>query len=106
MTPPYPTYETGTNDPPLGSFIAVSAGSYHTCAIRTNGEIDCWGLNGDPYIDDAGELQISDLGQSDAPDGNYSAVSAGDAHSCAIRESGAIKCWGLDRSGQATPPTE
>ena len=106
MTPPYPTYETGTNDPPPGSYTAVSAESDHTCAIRESGAINCWGLNGYADIDDAGELQIYETGQSDAPDGSYTAVSTGGYHTCAIRASGAIECWGDNRQGQATPPTD
>jgi alpha-tubulin suppressor-like RCC1 family protein len=28
------------------------------------------------------------------------ALAAGDAHTCALDESGAVRCWGDDRSGQ------
>ena len=94
----------GQADAPAGSFSAVSAGSRHTCAIRENGAIECWGLN--------------DYGQADAPAGSFSAVSAGSHHTCAIRENGAIECWGRNSirvwlapetyeefyDGRATPP--
>ena len=78
--------------PARTGYIAVSAGNFHTCAIRTSGEIECWGLNND--------------GQSDAPEGTYTAVSAS-AHrgyTCAIRESGEIACWGMNKWGQADAP--
>ena len=66
---------------PATGFVAVSAGAGHTCAVRTNGEIECWGDN--------------DTGQADAPLGNFSAVSAGNEYACAIRAgNGGIECWG------------
>ena len=78
----------GQATPPAGSdFIAVSAGAAHTCAIRENGAIECWGSD------------------SDAPAGSFTAVSAGAAHTCAIRTgSGAIECWGWNEYGQTDAP--
>ena len=34
----------------------------------------------------------------------FTAISTGGNHSCAIRTSGTLECWGEDRNGQATPP--
>ena len=80
-----------TFSPPAPRYIAVSSSGFHTCAIRANGEITCWGWN--------------DYGQSDAPAGEYIAVSTGWNHSCAIRESdGAIACWGRNTQGQRDAP--
>ena len=78
-----------SDDTPATGFIAVSAGSQHTCAIRESGAIECWGSN--------------DSGQIDAPTGSFNAVSAGSQHTCAIRESGAIECWGGNEYGQVAP---
>lgn len=33
-----------------------------------------------------------------------SEVSAGESHTCAIREDGSLTCWGYDFFGQATVP--
>ena len=35
----------------------------------------------------------------------FSSVSAGEAHTCGVKAGGSVACWGLDDSGQATPPS-
>ena len=85
-----------TIGPALPRYTAVSAGGYHTCAIRGDRAIACWGLNDD--------------GQSDAPAGSFIAVSAGGHHTCAISGGPAaarvatIECWGLNDDGQSDAP--
>ena len=63
----------------------------HTCAIKTDGTLACWGDNDD--------------GQASPPTGTFIAVSAGDYHTCAIKTDGTLACWGWNEYGQATPPT-
>ena len=75
--------------PPAGG-ASISAGSTHTCALRNDNTITCWGLFGD--------------GQAEAPGGVYSAVSAGGNHSCGLRSDGTITCWGASDSGQTVAP--
>ncbi len=36
--------------------------------------------------------------------GTFTMVSAGADHTCAILDTGAVACWGLDDEGQSTPP--
>ena len=103
----------GQSDPPPGKFRAVSAGRAHSCAIRESGEIECWGDNNgyrtsdgsiikDPYF--LGSLSYGYVGQSDPPPGKFRAVSAARDHTCAIRESGEIECWGENMYGQTDAP--
>ena len=35
----------GWTDPPEGTFIAVSVGQWHACAIQTDRRLSCWGAN-------------------------------------------------------------
>ena len=95
-----------------GSYSAVSTGGtgtgrpgYHTCGVRESGEIECWGNNeafsfgDDP--EEGGEYVW--VGQATPPAGSFTAVSAGGHHTCAIRNTGAIECWGGDPHQRAAP---
>jgi len=73
-----------------GTVAEVSAGDSHTCALRTDGTVACWGDN--------------EYGQATPPAGALPAVSSGRYHSCGLKPDGAIACWGNNKSGQATPP--
>ena len=70
----------GQADAPAGSFKDVSAGSAHSCAVRSDDTITCWGNNNE--------------GRADAPTGSFKAVTAGGAHSCGLHSNGVIRCWG------------
>ena len=72
---------------PIHRGASLRSGGGHSCALRTDGTITCWGWNRD--------------GQSDAPSGQYTAVSAGSVHSCALRTDGTITCWGWNEYGQS-----
>ena len=80
---------------PEGPFRSVSAGLIHACAVRNSGELECWGLVGGWEWCPVCDFPIEeDYGQAEPPPGTYGAVSAAGTHTCAIRESGAVACWG------------
>ena len=88
---------TGQADPPAGQFSAVAAGGEHSCGLRTDGTIACWGRNED--------------GQADPPAGRFRSVAAGGTvltggggHSCGLRTDGTIACWGYGGDGQTDAP--
>src|SRR5690606_24544210 len=99
--------EGGWQKGPAESF-SIAAGGGHTCALRGNGRVICWGQN--KY----GELGDGTTGDSTKPVevsglDDAVAVSAGDydvsdnyggSHTCALREGGKVSCWGRNDYGQ------
>ena len=79
-----------TNGVGSGGWASVSAGWNHTCGLRTDGKIACWGDNR--------------YGQATPPPGILTTVSAGYIHSCGVRTDDTILCWGDNSYGQASPP--
>ena len=63
----------------------VTLGGNHTCALSSEGDVDCWGSC----------LQ----GQCSPPGESYISVGAGASHSCAVDSFGDVDCWGLDTDG-------
>ena len=45
-----------------------------------------------------------DYGQTLAPPGRFSSVSTGFSHSCALRDTGEVVCWGATSPGARAPP--
>ena len=76
--------------PIAGSFTDVSAGTTHTCAVRTDRSLHCWGE--------------TRHGESMPPAGEFVAVSAGYRHSCALAVDNTVGCWGRDEYGETAAP--
>ena len=86
----------------------VDAGGLHTCAIRQNDTLWCWGYN------DSGQIGVGDLVNRTTPTrtgcqsgqpaeaciNNWLSVSLGTFHSCAIRKGGELWCWGGNGNAQ------
>jgi len=79
--------------------VAIAAGAQHTCAVRLNGQVLCWGQNSSGQL---GEGSMSSLAEPVPVTGlgNGVKVPAGATFSCAATSDGAIFCWGDDQYGQ------
>jgi alpha-tubulin suppressor-like RCC1 family protein len=78
------------------AYAAISAGGSHTCGRTAGGQAKCWGYNGSGQI---GNGTTSNRTSPTAVDGLGSGVTdiaAGSNHSCALRGSAEMKCWGYN----------
>lgn len=92
---------TPTPVPGLSDIIEISLGSvaHHTCALRSNGTVYCWGDNlfgqlGDGTTEDRySPTLVNEL--TDAVQ-----IAVGQTYSCAVLEGGTVKCWGWNLFGE------
>lgn len=79
----------------------LSAGGTHSCAVTlANGDVDCWGYNAYGQLGD-GSVNDSAVPVQVAGISGVTAVSAGEAHSCALVGSpGIVRCWGYNGDGR------
>lgn len=89
--------------PPLFKVVAVGASS--TCAIAAqSGSVEentgyCWEANSTGTIGN-GTATGSSIPQAIAGALRFSAISTGDAHTCAVADTGLAYCWGDGSMGQ------
>ncbi|MEA2699211.1 MAG: hypothetical protein QOI66_3482, partial [Myxococcales bacterium] len=91
---PRPVRVAVVNDP-----IDVAAGAHHTCALRKNGGVWCWGNNRSGQL---GEGTTGSLGVP-VPVSTFTggvSVAAGETFTCARKNDGTLWCWGDNRDGQ------
>lgn len=87
---------------PAAGFVDVSLGIGHTCALRGDGVLFCWGDNtfGQLGVEGAAGAEPVRVGEADD---RFLQVDAGHFHTCALRwtdRGGEPWCWGLNAHGQ------
>jgi len=70
--------DCGQATAPTGTFTEVTAGYFHTCGLRADGTVSCWGL---PAM-------------THSPAGKFVSVRASDTATCAVSTEGVPTCWG------------
>lgn len=83
-----------------GTFVQVTAGRYHSCALNTAGRAYCWGYGS------YGQLGVGSEENSSVPvtplgfETGAQQISASDDHTCGIDAAGIGRCWGENRDYQ------
>ena len=99
-----PPYSVG--DVPLrGRARQLAVGGHHTCALLDSGLVRCWGDNAHGQLGHGHARRVGD----DEPiasqgfvnlGGTAVKLTAGDAHTCALLDTGRVRCWGRNQAGQ------
>jgi alpha-tubulin suppressor-like RCC1 family protein len=66
----------------------------HTCALRADGQLFCWGANGSGQLGD-GSMTDRALPVAVAPQVRWTSVAAGPLSTCGIQHDGTLWCWGF-----------
>ena len=75
----------------------MGLGDSHTCGIKMNGNLLCWGAN------DAGQVGDGSHHDRDTPvllSSGWDSVAGGFSHTCALRTDHSLWCWGENTYGQ------
>jgi alpha-tubulin suppressor-like RCC1 family protein len=79
--------------------VGVGVGSFHSCAVLSSGQVDCWGYNGYGELGD-GTTTRSSIPVAATGLRGAAAVAAETDNSCALESGGGVACWGYNASGQ------
>ncbi len=80
----------------------MALGRRHSCALTKDGEVYCWGWNsaGQLGLGNKNDVTSPELGGPVKLGGKATAIVAGGLHTCALLESGKVRCWGDNKFGQ------
>src|SRR5581483_11062952 len=85
------------------SFNDITAGDSHTCAIKNNGNVYCWGGNSNGQVGIPSNVNCSGYGTCiNRPTFVLTAaqIEAGAEHTCALSSAGIASCWGVSAFGE------
>jgi alpha-tubulin suppressor-like RCC1 family protein len=87
-------------------WLRVAAGGEHTCGIRGDHELVCWGSNkssqagADMLAPDGQPIEVIEMPMSVAYIKTWVRIAAGGSHTCALRATREAYCWGSGNLGQ------
>ena len=107
------TTDIGDNETPAsagdvivgGTVVQIAAGIAHTCVVLDTGAVRCWGAGGNGRLGYGDSVTIGDT-ETPATAGNVDVggtvtqIDAGGSHTCALLDTGAVRCWGSGTYGK------
>ncbi|MCY1013107.1 hypothetical protein OV079_47770 [Nannocystis pusilla] len=86
----------------LGDVIQLALGDQHSCALMRSGQVQCWGSNAAGQLGDGAGRPGAQSARPTAVRGlgDAAAIAAGPSHTCAVRKTGQVVCWGDNRHAQ------
>jgi alpha-tubulin suppressor-like RCC1 family protein len=104
-SPQYPYPYSAGNVPLMGKATKLAVGANHTCALLDTGFVRCWGQNnygqlGLNSTQNVGDAEaITNFGYVNLG-GIATSIVAGYNHTCALLDTGNVRCWGYNAQGQ------
>jgi alpha-tubulin suppressor-like RCC1 family protein len=92
------TCDAGAIEVPV-DYIDVVSGDSHSCGLREDWTVWCWGFNFYGQLGDgtqnSSETPVQVVGLN-----TVTTVTAGRFHTCATQSGGVVRCWGYNNAGQ------
>ena len=87
--------------------IELSARGQRTCALNSDGSVDCWGAQSAQSTDGTPSDSGTPIRVVGLPEAGKKAValSVGESHACVLLDDGSPRCWGDNSFGQLTGQT-
>ena len=86
--------------PGISNASQASASSHFTCALLSDGKIECWGLNYDGELGNGESLTSSDVPVEVKDLNDATEVTVKEVHTCALLATGHVDCWGENFWGE------
>jgi alpha-tubulin suppressor-like RCC1 family protein len=91
---------------PVSGCLDLALGSDHTCVLRHNGTVACWGYNangqlGSGVVGGSMTYVVPVTGLTEVVD-----IDSSKYHTCAVRKDGTVHCWGMNEAGQVQAELE
>ncbi|MEO5677219.1 MAG: choice-of-anchor D domain-containing protein, partial [Usitatibacter sp.] len=84
----------------LGGVASITAGKYHSVAVKADGTVWAWGLNAEGQVGDGSQVATR-LAPVQVPGLTaVTAIAAGGRHTLALRADGTLVAWGANENGQ------
>lgn len=82
--------------------VQVVSGANHSCALLANDNVKCWGVNNFRQLGTPTNTVPAVNSPVDVPNlaNNISELASLADHTCALRSTGSVACWGADSYGQ------
>ncbi|MBI5537368.1 MAG: hypothetical protein HY898_31890 [Deltaproteobacteria bacterium] len=84
---------------PLTGVQRIAAGARHTCAVKADKTVWCWGDGGYGQVGD-GKKELHSCAVQTAGLNTAEQIAAGNNHTCAVLSNNALYCWGYNAEGE------
>jgi alpha-tubulin suppressor-like RCC1 family protein len=81
-------------------YQSVTSGVAHSCAVGNNARVYCWGSDGQGQLGVVPPVLERTVATAIAGGGVFSAVAAGQGHTCGADRNLEMRCWGQNDQGQ------
>lgn len=98
---PFPRSTSPMKVPGIADARRVTCGEEFVCALRSGGDVSCWGYNNKGQLGDGSTTNRSQPVAPQVPNSvQFVDLAGGVEHACGLDQSGRLWCWGNDEDGQ------